>query len=70
MHTISRATTARELAEILLTYGDMPVHTQVVDVCDGEEVANALSDHAVSLEIHATTDGARFLAVTGFRDGC
>jgi hypothetical protein len=67
---IARATTARELAEILMTYGDLKIRAQVVDVCDGDEVACAVSDEGASLEIHTTADGHRFLAVTGFREGC
>ena len=69
--TITRATTAAELAAILLTYGDMPISAAVVDTCDGDEKAVVVADHsAVQLEIHTYGNGFRFLAVTGFREGC
>lgn len=74
------ATTAAELAAILANYGSMPIVVQVVDTCDGDEVATVVSDVPVEaagrtlfglqLEIHARQDGTRFLAVTGFREGC
>lgn len=81
MPTITRAMTAAELAEILLSYGDLPIVAQVVDVCDGNEVGTVLSDVPVQLgngrtmfglqvELHTDVAGRRFAAVTGFREGC
>jgi hypothetical protein len=58
--------TARELAELLLTYGDMPVAVQVIETHEGHEYNAVEGDEGVHCEINARPDGSRYLAVVGY----
>jgi hypothetical protein len=57
---------ASQLAELLRTYGDMPVAVQVIETYEGNEYNAVEGDEGVHCEINARPDGSRYLAIVGY----
>lgn len=59
--------TARELAEVLVTYGDLPVSVQLI-TGDVHTPGVLEGIHAVHCEIVFDADGCRRVAVTAYEE--
>jgi hypothetical protein len=68
MQTTTATIPASQLAEMLKSYGDLPVHVQVITTEYGQELSVEEGNEGVHLELNARPDGSRFVAVVGFRE--
>lgn len=66
MPTTTATITAAQLAEMLLTYGDMPVVVHTIDCAEGDEWAAHEGTEQVHLEIVTDMAGSRSVAVVAY----